>query len=258
MRTTRKKPHFLLDRRGWKWRRSATRGTAARASARRTGFFISGEHGSGKTALCDAFGEHRRSTPEGRCASATDKALPAKLAHEPDHPFLDALIALDRRHPGSCLAPSVSTRRRGWRTIRIGSAPAYPMGAHGAPVDWSPPSAALAALSHDLPLILVLEDLQWADVDTVNTLARLAESHVPSKLLIIGTCAWGEWTAGERAHQRLLAVSFNDRRSLRLTLGALTLEARRQRRCRRRASAPGSCPNIAPAVHASPAAAIPS
>ena len=67
--------------------------------------------------------------------------------------------------------------------------------------------AALAALSHDLPLILILEDLQWADVDTVNALARLAESQIPSKLLIVGTCCDGEWTAGERAHERLLAVA---------------------------------------------------
>ena len=68
-------------------------------------------------------------------------------------------------------------------------------------------SAALAALSHDLPLILVLEDLQWADVDTVNALARLADSQIPSKLLIVGTCCDGEWTAGERAQHRLRAVA---------------------------------------------------
>ena len=84
--------------------------------------------------------------------------------------------------------------------------------------------AALAALSYDLPLILILEDLQWADADSVNALARLAESQIPSKLLIVGTCCDGEWTAGERAHERLLAVAAASPRSAMLPLGCLTLE----------------------------------
>ena len=84
--------------------------------------------------------------------------------------------------------------------------------------------AALAALSYDLPLILILEDLQWADADSVNALARLAESQIPSKLLIVGTCCDGDWTAGERAHERLLSVGAASPRSAMLLLGSLTLE----------------------------------
>ena len=84
--------------------------------------------------------------------------------------------------------------------------------------------AALAALSHDLPLVLILEDLQWADVDTINALARLAESQIPSKLLIVGTCCDGEWTAGVRAQDRLRAVAATAPRSVTLPLGSLTLE----------------------------------
>jgi predicted ATPase len=83
--------------------------------------------------------------------------------------------------------------------------------------------AAFAAISHDLPLVLILEDLQWADLDTVNALARLAESQVPSKLLIVGTCCDGEWTAGQRARQRLTAAA-TGARSVTLPLGCLTLE----------------------------------
>ena len=84
--------------------------------------------------------------------------------------------------------------------------------------------AALAALSHDLPLVLILEDLQWADVDTINALARLAESQIPSKLLIVGTCCDGEWTAGDRAQDRLRAVAATAPRAVTLPLGSLTLE----------------------------------
>ena len=84
--------------------------------------------------------------------------------------------------------------------------------------------AALAVLSHDLPLILVLEDLQWADADTVHALARLADSQIPSKLLIVGTCCDGEWTAGLRAQDRLRAVAATAPRAATLPLGSLTLE----------------------------------
>jgi predicted ATPase len=84
--------------------------------------------------------------------------------------------------------------------------------------------AALAVLSYDLPLILVLEDLQWADVDPVHALARLADSQIPSKLLIVATCCDGEWTAGPRAQDRLRAVAAKAPRAATLPLGSLTLE----------------------------------
>ena len=216
---------------------------AVRASARRT-VLISGEHGSGKTALCDAF--VKTAHAGGPVRVCYGQCFARELAHEPYYPFLDALIALDRRHVGFVPrilrehAPSWLAQFPQWvgsgnptvHTVRL----------------FDELSAALAALSHDLPLILVLEDLQWADVDTVNTLARLAESHVPSKLLIIGTCAVGEWTAGERAHQRLLAALSNDRRSLRLALGSLTLE--HVGRYVDARFGPRFLSEIAPAVHA--------
>jgi predicted ATPase len=46
---------------------------------------------------------------------------------------------------------------------------------------------ALEALSHDQPLVLLLEDLHWSDPSTLDLLAWLARRREPARLLIIGT-----------------------------------------------------------------------
>ena len=192
---------------------------AVRASARRL-VLVSGEHGAGKTALCDAF--VRTAHAAGPVRVCHGQCFDRELPHEPYYTFLDALIALDRRHPAfvprilAQHAPSWLAQFPQW----IGAgAPAV----HAVRM-FDELGAALAALSHDLPLVLILEDLQWADADTINALARLAESQIPSKLLIVGTCCDGEWTAGERARHRLTALAASAPRSVTLPLGCLTLE----------------------------------
>ena len=46
---------------------------------------------------------------------------------------------------------------------------------------------ALDILSADVPLLLVLEDLQWSDRSTVEALAYLAQRREPARLLVLGT-----------------------------------------------------------------------
>jgi DNA-binding winged helix-turn-helix (wHTH) protein len=70
---------------------------AVRASARRF-VLISGEHGAGKSALCDAF--VRTAHAGGPVRVCHGQSFDRELPHEPYYVFLDALIALDRRHPG--------------------------------------------------------------------------------------------------------------------------------------------------------------
>ena len=192
---------------------------AVRASSRRL-VLISGEHGAGKTALCDAF--VRTAHAAGPVRVCYGQCFDRELPHEPYYVFLDALIALDRRHLGvvprilAQHAPSWLAQFPQWAAAATPTVHAVRL--------FDELGAALAALSHDLPLVLILEDLQWADVDTVNTLARLAESQIPSKLLIVGTCCVGEWSAGERAQRRLTAAAAAAPRSVTLPLGSLTLE----------------------------------
>jgi predicted ATPase len=46
---------------------------------------------------------------------------------------------------------------------------------------------ALDVLTADVPLVLVLEDLQWSDHSTVEALAYLAQRRSPARLLVLGT-----------------------------------------------------------------------
>jgi len=192
---------------------------AVRASARRL-VLITGEHGAGKTALGDAF--VRTAQAAGPVRICTGQCFDRELPHEPYYPFLDALMALDRRHPG--LVPRVlAAHAPSWLALFPQWVGAGPASVHAVRM-FDELGAALAVLSYDLPLILVLEDLQWADIDTVHALARLADSQMPSKLLIVGTCCDGEWTAGPRAQDRLRAVAAKAPRAATLPLGSLTLE----------------------------------
>ena len=46
---------------------------------------------------------------------------------------------------------------------------------------------ALEALTADLPLVLILEDLQWSDYSTLDLISYLARQRQPTKLMLIGT-----------------------------------------------------------------------
>src|SRR5262249_59646130 len=46
---------------------------------------------------------------------------------------------------------------------------------------------ALAVLTADTPLVLVLEDLHWSDSATVECLTYLAQRREPARLLVLGT-----------------------------------------------------------------------
>jgi predicted ATPase len=46
---------------------------------------------------------------------------------------------------------------------------------------------ALEAWTRTTPLVLVLEDLHWSDVSTVNLLTYLAQRRDPVRLLVLGT-----------------------------------------------------------------------
>jgi DNA-binding winged helix-turn-helix (wHTH) protein len=215
---------------------------AARASARRF-VLVVGEHGLGKTALCDAF--IRTATAAGPVRVSYGQCFNRQLPQEPYYPFLDALVRLDRRHPS--FVPSILAQHApSW----LAQFPQW-LGARAVPVHavrmFDELCAALDAVSHDQPLILVLEDVQWADADTVSALARLARSHVPAKLLIVGTCCDGEWTAGDRARNRLLAAAEVMPCSATLMLGPLTLELVRRYLDAR--FGPDCMSELAPAVH---------
>jgi DNA-binding winged helix-turn-helix (wHTH) protein len=192
---------------------------AARASDRRL-VLVSGERGIGKTALCDVF--IRTATAASPARVCYGQSVDRVSPQEPYYPFLDALLRLDLRNPG--LVPSIlSQHAPSWLAQ-------FPQWVGSTPTVVHPLTMveeltrALEALSLEQPLVIVLEDLQWADSDTLQALARLAQSRTPAKLLVVGTYCDGDWTAGSRAKQRLTRAISDNHRCRLLDLGPLTPE----------------------------------
>ena len=61
----------------------------------------------------------------------------------------------------------------------------------------------LEAISHELTLVLVLEDLHWSDPSTVDLLDALARRREPARLLVVGTYRRGDAVAQEHPVHRL-------------------------------------------------------
>ena len=215
---------------------------AARASGRRI-VLLSGDHGIGKSALCDAF--LRAAHAGGPVRTCYGQCIDRESPQEPYYPFLDALLRLDRRHRGlvpdllARLAPSWLAHFPQWLGARTSATvPRGMLDELGAVLD---------ALSHDMPLVMVLEDLQWADADTVRALTHLATSAAPAKLMVVATYCSGEWAAGTRANLRLTSSFASDPRRVKIELGPLTAE--HVARYVDARFGPGCLSELAPAVH---------
>ena len=147
--------------------------------------FVTGEAGIGKTALVDAFaGSHGSShslrTARGQCV----EGLSGK---EEYYPVTEALNQL-------CAGPD------GERACRILArmAPAW-LAALGreaettsrhAGVDRMPGEIceALEEIAAEKPLVLVFEDLHWADDATVHLISALARRRAQTRLMVVATC----------------------------------------------------------------------
>jgi hypothetical protein len=66
-------------------------------------------------------------------------------------------------------------------------------------------AAASAALSAQRPLVLVLEDLHWADASTLATLAALAQRGQRARLLLLASARSGEPRSDDTALRSLIA-----------------------------------------------------
>ncbi len=105
-------------------------------------------------------------------------------------------------------------------------------------------STALAAIARDLPLVIVIEDLQWADEDTLRALAHVAASGAGDGVLVLASCSEGVWSAGPRARRRLRDSCRGETVTVPPFTSAQVLEYVRAR------FGAGALEALAPAVHA--------
>ena len=152
--------------------------------------FVTGEAGMGKTTLVQAFLEqaaHGIRIAHGQCLEhfgAGEAYLPvldglSRLSRGPDGA---QALALMRQHAPTWLAqmPSVvTTSEREVLQAQVQGATRERMLREMA--------EAIDALTAEIPLILVLEDLHWSDYSTLDLVSYLARRRDPARLFVVGT-----------------------------------------------------------------------
>lgn len=147
--------------------------------AERPTLFITGEPGIGKTALIDAFCD-RVCREHAAVRIARGQSIESFAGKETFYPVREALNGL-------C---SVEDEKA--RALLTAAAPAW--FSHGGPSHStaSAPSLgqiceALEALSQNEPLLLIFDDLHWADDSTLDLIAALARRRTRARLMLIAS-----------------------------------------------------------------------
>ena len=165
---------------------------ARAATGERQLVFLSGEAGIGKTTVVDLWLRPlaARSTGwlgRGQCAEHYSDG-------EPYLALLDAFGQLSRGPAGPALRAVLRRYAPLWLVQLPGLVSEAELERVQRQVQGATPARmmrelaeALAVLTADTPLVLVLEDLHWSDSATVECLAYLAQRREPARLLVLGT-----------------------------------------------------------------------
>jgi DNA-binding winged helix-turn-helix (wHTH) protein len=198
---------------------------AAAGAGERQLVFVTGPAGVGKTTLVRAFVESR---------AVQNASPPAWIAHgvcaeqhgpsEPYMPVLNALERLAGRADGTKLVSLLRRTAPTWLAQMpwlIGD----DVGALRESVTAARPERMLRefavlteALTAEVPLVLVLEDLHWSDPSTVDLLSLIAERRDPARLLVIGTYRPAEVAVQEHALGHAVRTMHVRRRCIDLAL----------------------------------------
>ena len=131
---------------------------------------VEGERGTGKTALCDAFLQYATGLPGVRVCYG--QCLEHAGPSEPYFPLLDALHHLARRSPSTIpkllarLAPGWLSQLPPWVADVAPPSGAYPTPESSRLIREL--STLLETLSAEMTTVLVLEDLHWGDLETIE------------------------------------------------------------------------------------------
>jgi predicted ATPase len=145
---------------------------------------VTGEPGIGKTSLIEDFVRALEAAGE-RPAIARGRCSESLAGAEAYLPILDALDTLLRRTDGPSLDPIVRATAPTWYA-QVATPPGDE--AHPAPSQ-ERMKRELGALLHEIsrtePLLLVIDDLHWADVSTVDALNYLAGRFADTRVLVL-------------------------------------------------------------------------
>jgi DNA-binding winged helix-turn-helix (wHTH) protein len=149
--------------------------------------FIEGEAGSGKSYLVDRF--LRFAADRVTLHLGEGFASECNVAEDAYGPLLEALATLARTRPAAL--PLLGHYAPAWLTAfrvqRLKHARSDRMEHCGASELHRQLVSVLEAAAEQLPVVLVLEDLQWADARTLDAIGAIARRRCQARLLIICT-----------------------------------------------------------------------
>ncbi len=147
--------------------------------------FVSGESGIGKTALVDTFLHHLKTSLAARVARG--QCVQGVGGKESYYPVMEALSRLCASQDGETASRILARMAPAW--LAMGCAPDAASAARTAAQEkpLGDLCAALEELTADKPLILVFEDLDWADDSTLNLVSALARRRARARLMVLVT-----------------------------------------------------------------------
>lgn len=160
---------------------------ALAAGGQRRVVFVTGEAGIGKTALIDVFSYAASvSQAAGVISVARGQCVEGFGGREEYYPVMEALSQLCASPDGGRACGILARMAPAWLAA---------LGRHGSPAG-APHSekmpgdlcAALEELAAERPLLLVLEDLHWADTATLQLISALARRRAGARLMVLATC----------------------------------------------------------------------
>jgi predicted ATPase len=157
------------------------------AGGRRRVVFITGEAGIGKTALVDAFCLQldqpiTASVARGQCVQGIG-------GKEEYYPVMEALCQLCTGPDGEAACRVLSRMAPAWLAMGLVTGRERDADALSATQEKSLGDlcAAFEAMAAEKPLILVFEDLHWADDSTLHLISALARRRAQAKLMVLAT-----------------------------------------------------------------------
>jgi DNA-binding winged helix-turn-helix (wHTH) protein len=159
-------------------------------SGRRQLVFVTGEPGIGKTTLVETLVAELAAAPDG-VRIGHGQCVEHYGAGEAYLPLLEALGRLTRDVDGAALVEALRRHAPSWLAqlpalLSDEELAAVRQRAGGTSRDRMMRELveALDVVSHDVPLVLVLEDLHWSDSGTVDVLGMLARRREPALIVL--------------------------------------------------------------------------
>ncbi|NOT55768.1 MAG: AAA family ATPase [Deltaproteobacteria bacterium] len=193
--------------------------------------FVTGEAGIGKTAVVEAF---LKTVERQKVWIARGQCLEYYGAGEAYMPVLDAIGRLCRAASGDGVRELLGRYAPTWLAQipwLLDSVPSADQPQPQSPQRTTSErmlremAEAVEALSHERPLVIVLEDLQWSDSATLDLLTFLARRRERGRILLIGTYRFADISQGDHRLRDVMHELQLHRQGKELPLPLLTAAA---------------------------------